>query len=143
MIAPIPVHCFSITFTVKNVKLIYLTISDSICLISMPAHNLRVQLLPIVNRPMGRRQCFSYRSMFPTLTQLPTNIFCIWCKYIIDVYILKHLLGQAGEHTFIRKALKYNIIMQTCPCNEYPRTPHFYIVKLRFTGVYLIFLFLL
>ena len=34
-------------------------------------------------------------------------------------------------------------IMQTSPCNEYPLTPHFYIVTLGFTGVYLIFLFLL
>ena len=33
--------------------------------------------------------------------------------------------------------------MQTSPCNEYPLTPHFYIVKLGFTGVYIIFLFLL
>ena len=24
--------------------------------------------------------------------------------------------------------------MQTSPCNEYPLTPHFYIVKLGFTG---------
>ena len=36
-------------------------------------------------------------------------------------------------------------IMQTSPCNEYPLTPHFYIpvVKLGFTGVYIVFLFLL
>ena len=31
----------------------------------------------------------------------------------------------------------------TCPCILYPRTPHFNIVKLGFTGVYIIFLFLL
>ena len=31
----------------------------------------------------------------------------------------------------------------TCPCVLYPRTPHFYIVKLGFTGVYFFFLFLL
>ena len=35
------------------------------------------------------------------------------------------------------------IIMITCPCNAYPLTPHFYIVKLGFTGVYIIFLILL
>ena len=34
-------------------------------------------------------------------------------------------------------------IMQTNPCNVHPLTPHFYIVKLGFTGVYIIFLFLL
>ena len=31
----------------------------------------------------------------------------------------------------------------TCPCNVYPLTPHFYIVKLEFTGVYILFLVLL
>ena len=35
------------------------------------------------------------------------------------------------------------LCMQTCPCNLHPLTPHFYIVKLGFTGVYIIFLFLL
>ena len=34
-------------------------------------------------------------------------------------------------------------IMQTCPCDVDPITPHYYIVKLGFTGVYIIFLFLL
>ena len=34
-------------------------------------------------------------------------------------------------------------ITKTSPCNEHPFTPHFYIVKLGFTGVYIIFLFLL
>ena len=33
--------------------------------------------------------------------------------------------------------------MLTCPCNVDPLTPHFYIVKVGFTGVYIIFLFLL
>ena len=33
--------------------------------------------------------------------------------------------------------------MPTCPCDEDPFTHHFYIVKLVFTGVYIIFLFLL
>ena len=31
----------------------------------------------------------------------------------------------------------------TRPCNVHPLTPHFYIVKLGFTGVYIFFLFLL
>ena len=30
--------------------------------------------------------------------------------------------------------------MITSPCNEYPITPHFYILKLGFTGVYICFL---
>ena len=28
-------------------------------------------------------------------------------------------------------------IRKTCPCNEYPLIPHFYVVKLRHAGVYL------
>ena len=35
------------------------------------------------------------------------------------------------------------IITKTSPCNEDPLTPYFYKVKLGFTGVYIIFLFLL
>ena len=31
-------------------------------------------------------------------------------------------------------------IMKTCPCNVYPLTPHFCIVKLGFTGLYIIFI---
>ena len=38
---------------------------------------------------------------------------------------------------------KINAIRITCPCELYPLTPHFYIVKLGCTGVYIIFLFLL
>ena len=33
-------------------------------------------------------------------------------------------------------------IMPTCPCIVHPLTPHFYIVELGFTGVYIIFLIL-
>ena len=40
-------------------------------------------------------------------------------------------------------AKKHCSIRKTCPCNEYPPKPHFYIVKLGFAGVYLFFLFLL
>ena len=34
-------------------------------------------------------------------------------------------------------------IRKTCPCNEYPLKPHFYIEKMGYAGVYLFFLFLL
>ena len=34
-------------------------------------------------------------------------------------------------------------IRKTCPCNIYPLEPHFYIAKLGYAGVYLLFLFLL
>ena len=34
-----------------------------------------------------------------------------------------------------------NFITKTSPCNEQPLLPHFYIVKLRFTGVYVFLIF--
>ena len=34
-------------------------------------------------------------------------------------------------------------ITKTSLCNEHPLTPHFHIVKVGFTGVYIFFLFLL
>ena len=46
--------------------------------------------------------------------------------------------------TEIQPFLEFTLtIMQTSPCNEYPLTPHFYIVKLGFAEVYIFFLFLL
>ena len=35
---------------------------------------------------------------------------------------------------------KIDIIRITCPCDLYPLTPHFYIVKLGFTRVFIFFL---
>ena len=41
------------------------------------------------------------------------------------------------------KRMPGSYIRKTCPCNEYPLKPHFYIVKVGYAGVYLFFLFLL
>ena len=38
---------------------------------------------------------------------------------------------------------KVQLIMKTCPCNDYALTPHFCIVKLGFTRVFIFFLFVL
>ena len=55
--------------------------------------------------------------------------------------------GRTPEHVYTistpREPYCSGGIMQTCPCDVDPLTPHFYIVKLGFTGVYIIFLFLL
>ena len=40
------------------------------------------------------------------------------------------------------RVIKHYITV-TCPCNEDPLTPHFYIVELGLTVVYITFLFLL
>ena len=58
---------------------------------------------------------------------------------LFDIFMIFALtIDRRPDH-----ALYCLSIMQTCPCNLYSLTPHFYIVKLRFTGVYIIFLFLL
>ena len=47
------------------------------------------------------------------------------------------------HYSFTTMQLTAAYIMKTCPCNEHPLTPHIYIGKLGFPGVYIIFLFLL
>ena len=56
----------------------------------------------------------------------------------LDQADLFHVNGSVKRDLF-----KLKHIMLTWPCNEDPLTPHFYIVKLGFTGVYIIFLILL
>ena len=56
-------------------------------------------------------------------------------------YTLPKRVQKPAEPVLARTPVQ--VIMKTSPCNVYPLTPHFYIVKLGFTGVYIIFLFLL
>ena len=49
----------------------------------------------------------------------------------------------SGSITFSVVTYVHLFIMITSPCNVYPLTSHFYIVKVEFTGVFIIFLFLL
>ena len=68
-------------------------------------------------------------------------------------YLLTHVNGYTAilrlyKMTIVRLEivmcllfLLKGYIRITCPCDLYPLTPHFYIVKLGFTGVYIIFLF--
>ena len=51
-------------------------------------------------------------------------------------------VADLGIHCLIWSKHKWShamLIMQTCPCNENPLTPHFYIVKLGCTGVYIFY----
>ena len=66
------------------------------------------------------------RSKKVTLIQL--LLYAIWSRRFMLYFVLPSLLFT---------------IMKTSSSNVYPLTPHFYIVKLGFTGVYIIFLFLL
>ena len=66
-------------FTIKDCKLVLLTILGSICLFSMRAHDLSVQnaVKTFDCKQMGKFECFSYKSMFLILTQLSTSIYCV------------------------------------------------------------------
>ena len=53
-------------------------------------------------------------------------------------------MNKSPIFAIYRNVYQINInydIAKTSPCNEDPLTPHLYIVKLGFTGVYIIFLF--
>ena len=66
------------------------------------------------------------------------NISCLYAMYMFDsMFVLLALTPSAYGLSLML------IIMLTCPYNVYPLTPHFYIVKLGFTRVFIFFLFLL
>ena len=58
--------------------------------------------------------------------------------YVLSLVVLQNYFGKS----FIALFFAFIFFRKTCPCNIYPLIPHFYIVKLGFTGVYLFFLFL-
>ena len=65
------------------------------------------------------------------------NLRTLQAKSKVQTYVLNKLLyayDMAGN-------AKTEIITKTSPCNEHPLTPHFYIVKLGFTGVYFFLMF--
>ena len=59
----------------------------------------------------------------------------IYLYYVYLLFLVASYLGIAFA-SVVR-------ITKTSPCNDHPLTPHFYIVKLGFTGVFIFFLFLL
>ena len=74
------------------------------------------------------------------------------CSYILHLPFLNILSVTDVRHSYscitckITRPEKLRIIItKTSQCNEHSLTPHFYIVKLGFTGVYffVVFLFLL
>ena len=74
---------------------------------------------------------------------------CTWVHtYVPIMYVLrdaKNSVTCLRLHLLLRIVYINTVITirKTCPCNEYPFKPHFYIVKVGYAGVYLFFLFLL
>ena len=72
----------------------------------------------------------------------------VMCQHHINIFVSIYLKAYIQNlvktvRWFLRKASFNFHIMKTYPCNVNPLTPHFCIVKLGFTGVYIIFLFFL
>ena len=67
------------------------------------------------------------------------NFSCEKAGLNISVNLCPHV------HPVVTMQIKWMrfCIMLTCPCNVDPLISHFHMVKLGFTGVYIIFLFLL
>ena len=64
-------------------------------------------------------------------------------EIFLQIY-LKLTFEPHHENTCFSHYLNNNCTIRiTCPCNEHPLTPHFYIEKVGFTRVYIFFLFLL
>ena len=122
------------------------------------------------NREADQRLCFRYTdSTIPLLSKSenfkPLTIFCgCTARFVWDLVENPedrfsqneaHITYRPGQFQTFQELRRLDLswnqyftpgndsITKTSPCNEHPLTPHFYIVKLGFTGVYIIFLFLL
>ena len=65
--------------------------------------------------------------------------FCHFYPFL--AHLSRRLTGELIGYPWIRRPSSVRPIMKTNPCNEHPLTPHLYIVKLGFTGVFIFFLF--
>ena len=61
----------------------------------------------------------------------------------VNMFIRINEHGHINKINFLLLSVVCFNIRKTSPCDLYPLTPHFCIVKLGFIGVYIIFLFLL
>ena len=66
--------------------------------------------------------------------------------HVLAIFVSRNFKAQEKEFSLLYQVVikgKLFCDMLTCPGNVDPLTPHSYIVTLGFTGVYIIFLFLL
>ena len=76
------------------------------------------------------------------------GLICLFMHFVLYILHMRSIFfkylrnGTSGHMPITTQNALALRITKTSPCNEYPLTPHFYIVKLWFTGVYIFFLFL-
>ena len=63
--------------------------------------------------------------------------------YFSALQVPLRIFSFIGRDILSKTKTKQKRIRITCPCNEHPLTPHFYIEKVGFSRVYIVFLFLL
>ena len=70
----------------------------------------------------------------------------IYIFFLSIKVVCKLIFLQGVDKPYCRQHLITDLtgfIRKTCPCNEYPLIPHFYIAKLGYAGVYHLFYFLI
>ena len=111
-------------------------------------------ILSTFNETYCKDGCYAF--LYTLLFEFSLCMQRIWYSFNIYIYIyisisifLHFLLYSCMtelrvliSYTVVseRKMLQYSYITKTCLYNTDPFKPHFYIVKLGFTGVYIIFL---
>ena len=80
----------------------------------------------------------------------PQQVFFFFALFLFFKTIILSAIARSApcpimtwNYFYVTLLIEEWHIRKTCPCNVYPFEPHFYIVKLGYTGVYLFFLFLL
>ena len=129
-------RCRNVKSCLNEVHIHYKTSTISLLKENIVKHlNANVTSFPYTT-PDGLTKILKTTAAYKYEVMLPNAVNLEWngkTKILIDV-------GMSFYGATQGKLLHIRI---TCPCNVDPLTPHFYIVKLGFTGVNIIFLFLL
>ena len=136
------VHCLSLNLvSVKVAEDPHVALGMLFFTFSMDRRNSNKLSLP---SSLGLQHAQIYNGCTPASSSLTLTISQLVWNCVCSVHtILCSSRKCIRQGVFKNIMLSYLNIMITSPCNEYPITPHFYIVKLGFTGVYISFLFLL
>ena len=73
-----------------------------------------------------------------TIQQYCMNTKDVDYQAFFEAFAIKEPLNYTANHFGRHVKVKAHIVL-TCPCDKDPFIPNFYIVKLGFTGVYIIF----
>ena len=88
-----------------------------------------------------RRIIVEFLLHFPVYFYFCCFVCIIWLSHSLAAMCVCHVTSQENflvtDHdkvVFVKRHKEQKFSMQTCPCNVHPLTPHFYLVRLGFTG---------